>query len=69
MLSEVSQRKTNTAWYHLYVEPKKVEARETESTLFSEWKGRKESICNLVNSGRSKQHKSLKCVINARDEG
>ena len=24
MLREISQRKTNTVWYHLYVEPKKV---------------------------------------------
>ena len=23
MLSEISQRKTNTVWYHLHVEPKK----------------------------------------------
>ena len=25
MLSEISQTKTNTEWYHLYVEPKKMQ--------------------------------------------
>ena len=25
MLSEISQTKTNTAWHHLYVEPKKMQ--------------------------------------------
>ena len=25
MLSEISQRKTNTVWYHLYVESKKIQ--------------------------------------------
>ena len=34
MLSEISQRKTNTAWYyHLYVESKKAKLRETESRV------------------------------------
>ena len=34
MLSELSQRKTNTAWYyHLYTESKKAELRETESRV------------------------------------
>ena len=29
MLSEISQRKTNTVSYHLYLEPKKAELIET----------------------------------------
>ena len=28
ILTEVSQRKTNTMWYHLYVESKKVDTNE-----------------------------------------
>ena len=33
MLSEISQRKTNTVWFHLYVECKKVEIIKTETRL------------------------------------
>ena len=33
MLSEISQRKTNTIWYHLYVESEKVKYMKTESKM------------------------------------
>ena len=33
IISEISQRKTNTVWYHLYVEPKNVEFTETKSRI------------------------------------
>ena len=31
MLSEISQRKSNTAWYHLHVESKKKKGKLTET--------------------------------------
>ena len=31
LLSEVSQRKTNTVWYHLYVESKKAKLLKKEN--------------------------------------
>ena len=32
-MKEVRQRKTDTVWYHLYVESKKAKLRETESRM------------------------------------
>ena len=34
MLSEISQRKTNTVWYHLYVESKKMKLVNITSNRF-----------------------------------
>ena len=36
ILSEISQLQTNTGWYHLYVESKKVQFRETVERWLSE---------------------------------
>ena len=46
MLSEASQRKTNTVWYHLYVELKQSKLVETKDRVvvnrgWGEWNGKK----------------------------
>ena len=33
MLSEITQRRTNTVWYHLYVESEKAELVETKNRM------------------------------------
>ena len=44
MLSEISQRKTNTIGYHLYVESEKVKLTETETRM-------------VVTGGSGREHK------------
>ena len=51
MLSETSQRKTNTVWYHLYVESKKYNKLVTKTNK----KGRLTDMENKLPEGRGKE--------------